>query len=121
MRSIDLPRYARAQTLRRDSTEAEKRLWRRLKNRALDGHKFVRQLPIGPYFVDLACKEQKFIIEIDGATHSTQAEIARDAVRAKFLQAEGYRVLRVSNADVYESVDGVLEWVLAAIEGRVST
>ena len=116
MRSIDLPTHAAAQRLGGDAPRAEKRLWRHLKNRALAGHKFVRQYPIGPYFADFVCRERMLVIEIDGATHSTDAEIARDLRRTVHLRENGYRVLRILNADVYESIEGVLDLILATIE-----
>ncbi|MDQ0396177.1 endonuclease domain-containing protein [Labrys monachus] len=116
MRSVDLPTHARAQRLRRDAPTAEKIIWRHLRNRSLAGHKFIRQSPIGPYFVDFVCRERKLIVEVDGATHSTASEVAHDLLRTKYLQQNGYRVLRVSNAAVRESIEGVLELILAAME-----
>lgn len=59
-----------------------------------------------------------FIVEVDGATHSTHAEKSRDAAREHFLRAEGYRVICIQNADIYENLDGVCEYVLAMLEGR---
>jgi very-short-patch-repair endonuclease len=62
--------------------------------------------------------ERMLVVEVDGATHSTIAEKAKDAARERFLKAEGYRVIRVQNADIYENLDGVCEFILAAVEGR---
>jgi very-short-patch-repair endonuclease len=118
MRTTDLPKHAQAQHLRRTATKAERMLWNRLKNRALGGHKFVRQLVVGPYIADFVCREQMFIVEVDGATHSMPAERAKDAARGRFLQEQGYRVLRIQNAEIYESLDGVCDLILAKIEGR---
>ena len=112
-------RTNRARVLRDHSTSAEDLLWSRLRNRRLDGLKFVRQCPIGPFFIDLVCRELKIIVEIDGATHATADEIARDRARAAVLSAEGYRVYRAHNGDVYENIDGVLDGLLAFIRGEI--
>ena len=88
----------RARELRRDTTDAETALWRRLRDRGLDGEKFVRQEPIGPYIADFVCRRKKLIIEIDGGQHSDQAE--RDEARTKHLEALGYRVIRFWNNEV---------------------
>jgi very-short-patch-repair endonuclease len=95
--------------LRRRSPTAERILWSRLKNRGLGGVKFVRSEPIGPYYADFACRAAKLIVEIDGATHSADEEIASDARRTAFLEARGYRVVRFSNAQVYENVGAIEE------------
>ncbi len=99
-------------------TQAEGRLWRRLHNRQLNGFKFVRQEPIGRYFADFACRECKLVIEIDGATHSTDAEINYDRRREASLIEYGFRVLRFNNNEVYQNLGGVLETILAALETR---
>ena len=108
----------RARRLRRDATSAERRLWFRLRSRQLNGFKFVRQEAVGPYFVDFVCREERLVIEVDGATHSSEAEISRDATRSAFLMREGYRVLRFNNVEIFENMEGVLETVLAALERR---
>ena len=105
----------RARTLRRNKTSAEAMLWQALRNRALAEHKFVRQELIGPYFADFCCRERKLIIEVDGATHSTDAELARDAKRTRFFEAQNYRVLRFTNADVYDDIESVTNTILAAL------
>jgi very-short-patch-repair endonuclease len=113
---LRIPEARRARALRSEQGEAERRLWRRLRNRALGGRKFVRQPPIGPYFADFACREVGLVIEIDGATHSTTEELRHDQAREDFLVACGWRVVRFSNDDVYRNLDGVLETILAAVE-----
>ena len=97
---------------------AEAKLWSRLRARRLNGFKFVRQEPVGPYFADFCCLEEMLIVEVDGATHSTDAEIAHDARRETLLRTHGYRILRVLNPDVHENLDSVLETILAALETR---
>jgi very-short-patch-repair endonuclease len=91
-------------------------LWAHLRNRQLGGHKFVRQMPIGRYFGDFVCREVGGVVEVDGGTHSTDAELANDARRAAELHCAGYRVFRVCNEDVYRNLDSVLDALLAFIE-----
>src|SRR5262249_38244433 len=92
---------------------AEAALWAKLRNRQLGGLKFVRQAPIGPYFVDFLCRERKVIVEVDGETHGTEQQIHDDAIRSEALRAMGYRVFRVSNSDIYERLEYVLDHLLA--------
>ncbi|SDN40576.1 Very-short-patch-repair endonuclease [Methylobacterium phyllostachyos] len=108
----------RARHLRRTQTSAEAKLWRVVRNRALNGWKFRRQHPIDQFIVDFVCTEAKLIVEVDGATHSTTAEIARDAERTKHIEACGFTLLRITNTDIHENRDGVRETILAALERR---
>ena len=108
-----------ARALRRQLTPAETLLWAQLRGRRFQSCKFVRQAPIGPYVADFLCRSARLIVEVDGATHATDAEVAHDARRAVFLSAEGYRVLRVNNDEVYSRLDDVLETILAALENRL--
>ena len=96
----------RARQLRRDSTEAEKRLLRSLRAK-LPQFKWRHQMPVGPYFADLACFAERLIIELDGGQHAVAGTY--DARRTAFLKAQGYRVIRFWNNDVIANVDGVLE------------
>ncbi|MFL5216924.1 MAG: endonuclease domain-containing protein [Microvirga sp.] len=121
MRGLRLPETRRARGLRRTQTPAEARLWSKLRNRGLAGHKFVRQEPIGPYFADFLCRERALIVEVDGATHSTDEELAQDARRTEFLEAKGYTVLRVLNTEVVNELDGVLERIFLALEQRAAS
>lgn len=118
MRGANEAKTIRARNLRHNSTSAETKLWRILRNRGLNGFKFVRQEPIGPYFADFCCRERMLVIEIDGATHSTDTELARDAARSRVLASHGYRVIRFTNADVYGDASAVADTILAALEGR---
>ena len=102
-----------ARMLRRNQTEAEKRLWYRLKNRGLGGWKFRRQHAIGPYFADFACIEAALVVEIDCGQH--QERTAQDRARTAFLEENGYRVVRFWNNDVLNNTDGVLQSVLEAL------
>jgi very-short-patch-repair endonuclease len=116
MRARNIPKFARAQTLRALSTEAEKKLWYRLRDRRLGGAKFVRQAPIGPYFADFACRACKLVVELDGSQH---VDNVYDDKRDAHLIALGYRVLRFWNADVLGAIDDVCETIVAAVEGRL--
>jgi len=78
-----------ARGLRRRQTDAERRIWARLRDRRLLGTKFARQVPIGPYIVDFCCRERKLIVELDGGQHAAHADY--DGGRTEYLQALGYR------------------------------
>jgi very-short-patch-repair endonuclease len=116
MRGVRIIETQRARGLCRDSTKAERILGQHLKGRGLGGFKFVRQQPIGPYITDFVCRETKLVIEIDGATHSSDQEIAADSRRTHFLEGLGFRIIRFTNEAVFESTDGVLEVILAALQ-----
>ncbi len=118
MRGLRLLERNRSRDLRRGQTPAEQKLWRKLRGRQLGEYKFVRQEPIGPYFVDFVCREQRLIVEVDGATHSTDEELAYDGRREKFLAGEGYRVLRVSNDEVFSNLDDVCETIFMALQTK---
>jgi very-short-patch-repair endonuclease len=90
-------------------TDAETILWSRL--RAWPGLRFRRQHPIGIYIADFACVSAMLVVEVDGATHGSDAERARDAVREKYLVKRGWRIVRVWNSDVYERLEDVLDAV----------
>jgi very-short-patch-repair endonuclease len=112
MRKASPPKTSIARRLRRDATDAERRLWYRLRSRQIDGAKFVRQESIGPYIVDFVCREQRLVVEVDGGRHATDK---RDRVRDNCLSKLGYRVLRFWNNDVLANTEGVLEAIAAAL------
>ena len=109
---------ARARKLRATQTSAEATLWRALRDRRLEDWKFRRQSPIGRHVVDFVTVSGKLIVEVDGATHSTDEELARDATRTEELERLGFLVMRVTNVDVYENLEGVLEAISAQLSGR---
>ena len=109
----------RARHLRRELTEAERKLWYALRAHRLAGLSFRRQTPCGPFIVDFLCADARLVVEVDGATHSTEDEIVYDKRRDAWFAANGYRVLRVTNDDVYRNLDGVCETILAWVEGRL--
>jgi very-short-patch-repair endonuclease len=95
----------RAKRLRRELTDAERKLWQLLRSRQLSGAKFRRQQPIGPFIVDFVCLHNRLIIEADGGQHSgSKGEQRRDA----WLSSRGYRLLRFWNHDILGNPDGVL-------------
>jgi len=93
-------------------------LWNELKGRKLGGHKFARQVPIGPYFADFCCRERRLVVELDGSQH---AESDYDRRRDDFMCERGFSVLRMWSADVSRDLRGVGETILAAVEGRLET
>ena len=101
----------RARALRRQQTDAERRLWSRLRRRGLGGRKFRRQMPIGPYIVDFACPSERLVIEVDGGQHGEAIE--RDAERDAWMQARGWRVMRFWNNQVLGETEAVLETILS--------
>ncbi|TMK48813.1 MAG: endonuclease domain-containing protein [Alphaproteobacteria bacterium] len=102
---------ARARKLRLSQTSAEAKLWQALRNRRLARWKFRRQHPIDRYVVDFVTLDGKLIVEVDGVTHAEPSELARDRVRSEVLESCGFLVVRVSNIDEYDNLEGVLEMI----------
>ena len=96
-----------AKQLRRKQTEAEKKLWAKLRNRQLDGVKFRRQQPVGSYIIDFISFDEKLIIEIDGGQHNKLEIIKRDEERTIWLENEGFHVMRFWNNEVMQNIEGV--------------
>lgn len=96
---------ARARSLRRHATDAEKAMWSGLR-RSFPGVKFRRQVPIGPYFADFLCHAAGLVIEADGGQHDEAK--AYDEARTRFIASRGYRVVRYWNNEVLTNLDGVL-------------
>lgn len=94
-------------------TDAETALWWRLRHRQLNGHRFRRQVPIGPYIADFACLAARLVVEVDGGQHIDDAD--RDERRTAWLEERGYRVLRFWNTDVLTNIEAVLETMLRAL------
>lgn len=103
----------RAQTLRETRTDAEGLFWHYLRDKQLDGYKFRRQQPIGPYIVDFACMPHKLLIELDGGQHAERHTY--DQKRDAFLREKGYKILRFWNNEVFENCFGVLENIYDAL------
>jgi very-short-patch-repair endonuclease len=106
---------ARARALRSSQTSAEAKLWQALRNRRLARWKFRRQHPIDRHIVDFVTLDGKLIIEVDGVTHSKPSEVKRDKARSDVLEACGFLVVRISNTDVYDNLEGVLEMIESSL------
>jgi very-short-patch-repair endonuclease len=100
-----------ARRLRRASPDAELKLWNRLRNRQLAGHKFRRQHPIGPFFADFACVESGLIVELDGGQHFEPQAMEADRQRTEALQSLGFHVLRFDNRQALIEINAVLEQI----------
>ena len=108
-----MPASARARALRKQATDAERLLWKHLRSRQLDGHKFRRQPPIGPCVVDFLCLEHRLVIELDGGQHADQQ--GKDEARSARLAGWGFRVLRFWNHEVLGNTEGVLQAIRDAL------
>jgi very-short-patch-repair endonuclease len=106
----------RARELRQQENPAEASMWVALKDRKLDGHKFVRQLPIGPYFADFACRSAKLVVEIDGSQH---VDSSYDRRRDAFISRLGYAILRIPSTRVLRQRSEVCDAILAVLDGRI--
>ena len=109
-----------ARMLRARSTDAERKLWRRLRGQQILGVKFRRQAPIGPHIVDFASFSLRIIIELDGGQHATFPQHQHDVARDRWLEEQGFLILRFWNTDVLLNMDGVLSRILDAIHQRGS-
>jgi very-short-patch-repair endonuclease len=98
---------ARGRQLRRKSSVPERLLWGRLRNGRCGGVKFRRQQPVGPYVVDVFCADARVAIELDGMSHEGQAE--GDDIRHRYLEAQGFKVLRFTNKTLLKDLAGVVK------------
>ena len=106
----------RARRLRRNTTDAEKVLWRRIRYRQISNARFRRQHPIDPYVVDFYCAELRLVIAVDGGQHELRSD--QDAARTRWLESQGYRVVRFWNNDVLGNVEGGLERIVEILSKR---
>jgi very-short-patch-repair endonuclease len=104
MSSVSPQLRRRARALRREMTDAERKLWYALRDRRFARFKFRRQVPLGPFIVDFVCFEQRLVIEVDGGQH---AGSARDQRRDRWLAANEFRVMRFWNNEVLRNLEGV--------------
>ena len=102
-----------ARRLRRTQTDAERKLWSRLRDRQVGNYKFRRQHPIGPFVTDFCCMEIGLIIELDGSQHMQQVQA--DQRRSRYLEKRGYRVLRFWDNAVLAKIDGVMEQIVRVL------
>jgi very-short-patch-repair endonuclease len=110
----NLKQYARQ--LRKNMTDAERRLWAKIRMKQLKEYQFYRQKPIGDYIVDFFCPRAKLVIEVDGSHHLVGESIEYDRIRDEYLGSFGLRVLRFTNADVLERIESVVESINENIE-----
>ena len=110
-----------AKRLRNNLTDCERLLWRRLRNRQLSGFKFRRQHPFPPYVLDFYCAELQLVVELDGGQHYDDMGLEKDRVRSGYLERLGLEVLRFSNLDVLQNLDGVLAEIVRRSETRPLT
>jgi very-short-patch-repair endonuclease len=111
----------RARALRQAMTPAERRLWWHLGRVPVENTHFRRQASIGPYVVNFVCPRAKLVIEFDGGHHSRDDCAARDQIRSRWLESEGYHVIRFWNAELAENLDGVLDTIYAALYGSLQS
>jgi very-short-patch-repair endonuclease len=102
-----------ARKLRNNATDAEMKLWSALKNRKLSGFKFRRQAPIGKYVVDFVCHEKSLVVEADGGQHMEYSDV--DAQRTRWLELQGFRVIRFWNDQVLKETNAVLDEILRVL------
>ena len=114
LKRLNLPANAtaRARSFRRTMTDAERVLWRALRS-ALPDYHWRKQIPFGPYIVDFCSHRAKLVIEVDGGQHAEGGD--RDATRTRFLEAEGYRIIRFWNNDVFTNREGVIQAIELAL------
>ena len=99
-----------ARNLRRNQTDAELGLWRVLRSSQIEGAKFKRQFPVGPYIVDFVCFEARLVVEVDGSQHALHEN--EDAIRTEFLESKGLSVIRFTNIDVLTNMEGVVSAIV---------
>ncbi len=105
----------RARKLRTNQTDAERVLWRKLRELKSEGFHFRHQAPMGEYIADFACHHARVVIEIDGGQRGATKQIERDTSRTEWLESRGYTVLRFWNNEVLQNLDGVMVSLRAAL------
>ncbi|HWJ75387.1 MAG TPA: endonuclease domain-containing protein [Kaistia sp.] len=105
----------RARAMRSEMPLPEQRFWQAVRAHRFHGLGFRRQVSIAGYIVDFVCHEMRLVVEIDGATHGSDAASRRDALRTSLIEAEGYRVLRFWNNDVMINPEGVFQRLAEAV------
>ena len=104
----------RARKLRRNMTDAERKLWERLRGGRLNGMKFRRQHPLPPYIADFYCETMRLVVELDGSQHNEDV----DQIRTRFLEQRELIVLRFWDNEVLQQIDAVLEVIMNVAQGR---
>jgi very-short-patch-repair endonuclease len=99
----------RARSLRNAATEGERALWQLLRKRQIAGHRFRRQVAIGPFIADFACLERRVVVEVDGSSHDNAVRRGRDIARDQWIAAQRFRVLRLDDGEVLENPEAALQ------------
>jgi very-short-patch-repair endonuclease len=110
----------RARAMRREMTPAERKLWYAIRNDQIDGFRFRRQQPAGPYIADFLCAALSLVVEVDGDSHADPKQIQKDAERTAYLREHGLHVVRFTNVEVMTNLDGVLVELRRCMAGRAS-
>jgi very-short-patch-repair endonuclease len=105
----------RASFLRSNQTIAERRLWQKLQSKRCAGRRFRRQFRLGAYIVDFVCLSDRLVVEVDGESHNHT--IARDEERSRWIESQGFRIVRFTNDDVRYRLEGVVQMIEAEILG----
>ena len=106
----------RARKLRKNMTDAEVTLWLHLRKKQINGLQFFRQRPIGNYIVDFYAPDKKLIIEVDGGQHYEDEGLLNDKIRDEFFLSQGLNVIRFSNLDVLQNIEGVVEKIMEVVK-----
>ena len=109
----------RARELRRTMTDAERRLWSGVRDRRLEGLKFRRQVPVGPYIADFVCTDAMLVVEADGSQHHDEEARWYDYRRSELLAREGYEVIRFDNTEILRDPGQVLDKIAARARERI--
>ena len=104
-----------ARRLRKNMTDAERKLWSKIRMKQVSGYRFLRQRPIGPYIVDFYCPEAKLVIEVDGGQHFKKEGRESDESRDAFLQNLGLHVLRFNNYEVLNNIQAVVDSIFKTV------
>ena len=107
------------QDLRNNMPPAEAILWNQLKGKQLDGYKFRRQHSIDNFVLDFFCPEGRLAIEIDGDSHYGEGHQNDDAVRQQQIESHGITIIRFTNTEIYDSLDGVVDTISRQLTGRI--
>lgn len=111
----------RARRLRREATDAERKLWWRLRALRALGYHFRRQAPFRSCILDFVEHDRRMVIELDGDQHGLPDNAKRDAVRDRVLESQGYLVLRLANRDVLDDIESVTDHIIRILEQRPPT
>ncbi len=104
-----------SQRLRKNLTDGERNVWFRIRSEQIQGHQFYRQKVIGNYIVDFFCPKARLVIEIDGGQHYTQEGSLKDKTRDNYLMNLGLKILRFSDREVMENLDGVIQKIYESL------